>query len=364
MGILNMSNDTNSAWDLPSQDKIDRFIAENSSSPDKLEMLRLGLQNSGLAMMRILSRDIFPVIDDSSRIANAKRGLVLDVETTGVNPMVDEITELAMVGFSYDDDGIISIDSVYDEFNQPLKGIIPANIEALTGITNEMVAGKTIDRGEVREIVAGSNMIIAHNAVFDRRMVEYNLFDCGFDSISWLCSMDQVDWLSRGRNGRSLEVLALSEGIVYGSHRADSDCLATAYILGSMDNNGRSAFTELLEAGRRATFCLIAENSPFDRKDLLKERGYYWSAGGGSDAFGHKGWYREIPDIPEVLTQEAEFLKDCIYKRDVVLPCYRINAMTRYSGRSCGPKEVFRTADFDTVPETERQCGGLFDHNV
>lgn len=336
------------------QDKVDAIIKSLTASPEGLQVLMSSLKKSGLSAMKILSKDIFPTVDDPVRLAMAKKGIILDTETTGVDTENDEIIELAMVEFFFDDQGIIAIGEVYDEFNEPQKKRIDEEVEALTGITNEMVAGKKIDPAEVKAIVADSDIALAHHAAFDRKIVEKNLPGCGLEAIDWHCSVNQVEWIKRGKSGRSLEVLALSEGLVYGSHRADADCLATAFVLNSEDEDGKPAFVEMLEQGRQDSLLIIAEDSPFSTKDALKDRGYRWCAD-GLDTFGYKAWYREIPASEAAMSEEADFLRGTIYRKDVALPMYRISAADRYSARKPGAKEFFRTSEIQTIEEASDQ---------
>jgi DNA polymerase-3 subunit epsilon len=69
-------------------------------------------------------------------------GLVVDVETTGLDHQRDEIIELAMTPFNYGLDGtIFSVGDSFQGLRQPSEPIAP-EITAITGITNEMVAGQ------------------------------------------------------------------------------------------------------------------------------------------------------------------------------------------------------------------------------
>lgn len=78
-----------------------------------------------------------------------KQGIFLDVETTGLDPQTDEVLELAMVPFTYGQDGrIYEVREAFQRFNQPKKPI-PPEITKLTGITDAMVAGHAIDPSEV-----------------------------------------------------------------------------------------------------------------------------------------------------------------------------------------------------------------------
>ena len=336
------------------QAKIDSIIQNLAGSPTGMELLMKSLKTAGLSLMNIIDSGKFPTVTDPARLAKAKKGIVLDTETTGLDHKSDEVIELAMVEFTYDEHGILALGNVYDEFNEPKKGPIPDEVVALTGITNEMVKGHRIDPAEVKVIVGSISIVLAHNAAFDRKMCEANFPDCGFDNVDWHCTANQVEWIMRGKNGRSLEVLALSEGLVYGSHRADSDCLATAFVLNSEDQNGVSAFSEMLSRGNIPSIFLIAENSPFDRKDLLKDRGYRW-ASDGSEAYGFKAWYKEIPGDEASMAAEAEFMRSEVYRREVALPCYHVAAVSRYTDRKPGKKEFFRTAEVRTLEEASAQ---------
>lgn len=339
------------------QMQIDKIIDNLAQSSTGMELLRRSLEKAGMGLMQVVAAGSFPEVTDPDRVANARRGVILDVETTGLDTDEDEIIELAMVEIFFDEEGIISIGRIFDEFNEPRKKRIDEEVMALTGITNEMVAGHHINPAEVRDFVDGCERALAHNAAFDRKMVETNLPDCGFEGMAWHCTVKEVQWIKRGKSGRSLEVLALSEGLVYGSHRADADCIATAFVLNSRDENGRTAFAEMLEKGSVDTILVIADKSPFHSKDAMKdrkERDYNWSAD-GKEAQGYKAWWTEVPATEEDLAKEAAFLRDEVYNADKALPAYRIDATVRYSARKPGEKIFFRTAEAKDLATAARQ---------
>src|SRR6266849_1251583 len=137
---------------------------------EELESLASRLEELGdyRVLRRLKERDLFCVDD-----GNQKRiGLILDVETTGLDPTRDEIIELAMLKFDYGSDG--SVFRVLDQFGRLREPTvaIPIEITKLTGITPEMVAGKTITQVEVEHFASSAAVVIAHNAGFDRRFVE------------------------------------------------------------------------------------------------------------------------------------------------------------------------------------------------
>ena len=78
-----------------------------------------------------------------------KIGIYIDTETTGINPNKEEIIELAMVPFEFDSAGkIYRILPEYNSFQDPHKPI-PEKITQITGITDDMVKGQSIDMAEV-----------------------------------------------------------------------------------------------------------------------------------------------------------------------------------------------------------------------
>jgi DNA polymerase-3 subunit epsilon len=118
-----------------------------------------------------------------------KRALVIDVETTGLSTENDDVTQLAMLPFDYEAESgrILAVlkDQAFDHLREPA---VPISEEAslVTGITNEMVAGKSIDGSAVATVVTNADLIIAHNASFDRPMVERH-WNC-FAEKPWACS--------------------------------------------------------------------------------------------------------------------------------------------------------------------------------
>jgi DNA polymerase-3 subunit epsilon len=84
----------------------------------------------------------------------------------------------------------------------------------------------------------------------------------------------------------------------------------------------------LLDEARKKKVRIWALNSHYDYKDILKARGYSWSADQG---LHRRTWYI---DVEQGLYQaEMEFLTAEVFKRDVSLPTTRIDCFNRFSGR-------------------------------
>ena len=256
-----------------------------------------------------------------------RRGIYLDLETTGTDPARDEIIEIAMAPFTYALDGrIFEIGEPFQALRQPSKPI-PNDITRITGIDDAMVEGKSIDPAEVGAFAAGAAIIVAHNAGFDRRFAER--FCETFSTKAWACSMSQVDWAGEGFEGTKLSYIAASCGFFYDRHRALSDCHAGIEVLARrMTSTGQPALASLLFTARKPSWRIWAENSPFDLKDALRARGYRWNPEGSG---APKAWFIDVDEAE--MEAELSFLRREIYQRDIELLTRKITAYDRFSDR-------------------------------
>jgi DNA polymerase III subunit epsilon len=258
-----------------------------------------------------------------------RRGIFIDVETTGVDAERDEIIELGMVSFWYSIEGrVLGICKSFECFQDPGRPI-PAQVRTLTGITDDMVAGKRIDPSLVADFVGPAALIVAHNANFDRRFCERRLPI--FVDKPWACSLREINWADEGFvNGTKLATLVASLGYFFDGHRAVNDCHAgIALLSGELPVSGRTAMALLLESARKSRWRIRATGAPFAHRESLKTRGYRWHD--GSD--GHpRAWFVDVEE--GAAEEELAFLRRVVYGRDdVAIPVRRITALERYSGR-------------------------------
>ena len=232
---------------------------------------------------------------------------ILDTETTGFGSDA-EVLELAIIRCGIDASGnLCSVDEMLDEFNDP--GFeIPAEVSALTGITDDMVRGKRVDRAKVEHILRGDPVMVAHNARFDRPFFEKLFPD---DDHKWACSMEYCDWQGRGFSGKSLSCLVQQEGFFFDAHRAYMDCLAVASLLRVVPES----LAEILTPPAK----VVAGGNSFDVKESLKARRYRWNN-------INRVWYKVVLGgvAGQKVKHEMEFLKD-LYRDGCMSTCEDID---------------------------------------
>ena len=254
-------------------------------------------------------------------------GLYVDVETTGLSTMNDEIIELAMVPFDYGLDGrIFEIHQPFQSFNEPEAPILE-EITKITGIDQSMVQGHKIDKEQVDQFLSNADIIIAHNASFDRRFLER--LSHAFTMKPWACSATQIDWREEGFEGSRLGYLVAMAGFFYDRHRALNDCYAALELLAQkLPKSGKSGFETLLKSARSTSHRIWAINAPFELKDNLKRRGYRWNNGENGTP---RSWYIDVS--AEKKDAEITFLQQDIYGWEAPIHTTDFDAYDRFSVR-------------------------------
>jgi DNA polymerase III subunit epsilon len=293
---------------------------------EEAEILARRLEATG--NYKVLRRLVAPDSAATPAGYSGRFGIIIDLETTGLDASKHEILEVAMVKFRYSNGGqITGVTDIFQAFNQP-SAAIPAEIVELTRITDEMVAGHKIDVGAIENFVADAHIVIAHNASFDRKFAEGSW--ALFAHKHWACSATGIEWQKYGFGGVKLPYLLTQSGFFHEAHRALDDCYATLEILAhELPGTSTTALAVLLERARRKSFRIWAENAPFELKDALKHRRYRWSD--GSDG-RRRAWYIDVEQ--DKLDAELNFLRHEIYQRDIDIECCELTALDRFSNRA------------------------------
>lgn len=279
---------------------------------------------------RVLRR-LVPIMDFGPRPTGAgdaavQRVLVLDTETTGLQHRSDKIIELAMLLVQVDTAtglpfGLVEVFEGFEDPGMP----IPEVAQHVTGISDDMVKGQRLDDAQVAALVARADLVVAHNAGFDRPFVEARF--PVFADKAWACSFADIDWKAAGAGSSKLGSLAQDQGWFYDAHRAQVDCHALLQVLTRpVGSDARTGLALLWAAAASPSFKLRATGSPFESKDLLKERGYRWDA----DA---RVWACTLA-TPERLEAELVWLKDTVYgRRNARVEVEAQDSRVRYSSR-------------------------------
>jgi DNA polymerase-3 subunit epsilon len=166
---------------------------------------------------------------------SAMREIVLDTETTGLNPSggdrIVEIGALEMINH-------VPTGKTYHVYINPERDIDPEAV-AIHGITNERVSGEPIFADlaeEFLEFIADSPLVI-HNAPFDMGFINAELKGCDRKPLPLERAIDTLEMARRKFPGAKASLDALCKRFnIDNSHRSlhgamiDTDLLADVYI--------------------------------------------------------------------------------------------------------------------------------------
>ena len=294
----------------------------------EVDLDSMATQLEATGNFRVLRRaPPFPPIPEMT--AGLRRGIVVDVETTGLDPRTDAIIQIAILPFVYDGQGrVLGAGAPFVGAEDPFQPI-PPKFTQLTGLTLEMLSGKFLDYDEVEAAVGEPSIVIAHHADFDRKFLE-NRFPF-FERLPFGCSMTEVPWKDEGYEGTKLSYLMMRAGYFHDAHDAGDECAAVLALLGqTLPTAGATALSFVLDAAANPTHRFWAVGAPIEFKDVLKRRGYRWNPG---DDGRPRAWYKNVP--ARDFEAERSFLATDIYQNNFATPVVTsIDAFSRFSNRS------------------------------
>ena len=245
----------------------------------------------------------FVRLPDDYHNDNAVKVCFLDLETTGLNKDTCKIIEFAgkVTAIDKSNGALLGIVDEYESFNDPEESIEP-EITRITGITDDIVAGHSIDWESVSRVLNQADIIVAHNASFDRSFMDRYL-PLSQDKV-WVCSVSDINWSERGFGARGQEILCIWHGFYYESHRAMSDVDALIHLVTHEAEELDNAALELIANAEKPTYKIAALNSPFETKDILKSRRYRWDP-------QNRYWWKNL--VLDEIDIEKEWMADNIY---------------------------------------------------
>ncbi|MBP3657602.1 MAG: PolC-type DNA polymerase III [Clostridia bacterium] len=186
--------------------------------------------------------DVTTVVKDADERSLHDEIVVVDFETTGLNPRKNRIMEIGAVRIRNG-----QVVEEYSKFVNPMEPI-PEEVVKLTGITDAMVADAGTAETEIPALLAfiGGAAFAAHNAKFDYSFLTEECKRLGIE-----ISMPVIDTLEFSRRmypslkSHRLGAVCKSLGIsLKNAHRAVHDARATAQMLNRMLDTAREKGVE------------------------------------------------------------------------------------------------------------------------
>ena len=234
--------------------------------------------------------------------------LLLDFESTGIDPLADRITEYFFE--LYDPEKDLSYDIseglVWDENYPPIS----TEVEELVGISSEELRslGKNPKEilSEYQRMAQEANYVVAHNGkVFDKILLETEFTRQGMPQhhLPWICTRFDMPYPAK-QKCRKLSHIAVDHGILVDPsklHSAEGDVWLMKEILKKYDIH------KVIEYAESPNIYLISSVGYNDRQ-LAKDRGYSWETPANTKRFFSKSWVKCIKEceLKGALEEAAE----------------------------------------------------------
>jgi DNA polymerase-3 subunit epsilon len=191
---------------------------------------------------------------------------IVDIETTGAYAAANGITEISVHVF--DGKKVVEKFETLVNPHQP----IPRYIQAMTGITDEMVASAPSfeDVAEKLYQLLEDKIFVAHNVNFDYSFIKAQLADCGYTlQVRKLCTVRLSRKIFPGFASYSLGKLCDSLGIaITDRHRAGGDTAATVKVFSLLMENDTDDFIQK-SLSRTSKEQVLPPNVPKEHFDAL-----------------------------------------------------------------------------------------------
>ena len=267
--------------------KIDHLNPDHEDAAARLEI------DDDFRVLRAVPKP-FSTMPLNGALPDGRCVVIIDLETSGLDPERDAIMELALMMIFVDDDG-----NVIGHFG-PLSWLedpgipLEPDITMLTGLANHHLIGQSIPDDFVAGMLDRADLLVAHNAPFEVSWLERR-----FTTIAgkpWACSMRDIPWLHLGLDARAQTALLMQHGWFSPAHRAAADVWSLFWLLnesrtGWLRGPSQTHLQRLLTAANTDTIMVEARGAPFSAKDRLKSRGYRWYPG------PPKFWMKEIDEL-------------------------------------------------------------------
>ena len=194
--------------------------------------------------------------------------LILDTETTGLDPETHNCVEVGAILFDVQSRAVLAQQSF----------LLPAETNAAEPI-NRIPAAVTRLPQPWKEglrwfqnLLDAADVLVAHNAAFDRQW--FGRGELPAVTQPWLCSMEDMRWPDdrQLRSRPSVRDLALAYGVpVWAAHRALTDCIYLAEVFARCEDLEQ----QLLQGLEPRQ--LVRAKVSYDDRQLARDAGFRWN---------------------------------------------------------------------------------------
>lgn len=208
---------------------------------------------------------------------------VVDSETTGIDPEMDEVICLSVLCVRVDrlDGRFLGVVGSEVEWQEP--DFYFEEAQAITEVPMSSLAGRRFDRAKVDAPLAQTDLVVAHNAVFEWAFLT-PLFPA-LGQLRWACSLDDIDWSSEHNVSHPL-IANILEACGHEPHDgspADA-CNALVKVLSQpLPRSSETGFCRLIAASARVTVVCDVPETELTAHAGLQALGFelqdgYWTA--------------------------------------------------------------------------------------
>jgi DNA polymerase-3 subunit epsilon len=193
-----------------------------------------------------------------------ERILIVDTETTGLDPATGKLIEVGAVLFDVRQRAVLSqVSTLLPVEENPVEHINRIS-PAIACATPAAVIQQA--RELVRALATHADAFVAHNAEFDAKWLP------GLGSQPWICTMDDVRWPRVSRARQSVVGLALDYGVpVWAAHRALTDCVYLAQVM-EREPELERLLVQALEP-RQLYVAMVS----YDDREVARAAGFQWN---------------------------------------------------------------------------------------
>ena len=243
---------------------------ENHSIPGQLDLLSVSGGHSAPAASRVQKRSDPAASPQqvAAESAAVRTLLIIDTETTGLDPQLDHCLEVGVILFDVPSRQLLAQQSF----------LLPVEANAAEAINRIPAAATNLPQpwrpalSYLQSLLDAADVLVAHNAAFDRQW--FGRGHLPATDKPWLCSMEDMRWPAERllRSRPSVRDLALAYEIpVWAAHRALTDCIYLAEVFRRCDE-----LEQLVLRGLEPRQLMRAQVS-YDDRHLARDAGFRWN---------------------------------------------------------------------------------------